>query len=97
MVTNTEQDNTMVGAAKNFNVRMPEDRISELEQLAKQLDRTRNWLINDAVRWYLEVQKEQIAEIERRLAEIDRGEAEFVPHDVVVKRGRERLQAKLSL
>jgi predicted transcriptional regulator len=87
----------MAATAKNFNVRMPKDRISELEQLAKQVDRTRNWLINDAVRWYLEVQKEQIAEIEQRLAEIDRGEAELIPHETVVKRGRERLRAKLNL
>src|SRR5262245_35830477 len=97
MVTNREQDTDTAGAGKNFNVRMPEERISELDQLAEHGGRSRNWVINEAVRLYLEARRQWNAEIAQRVAEIERGEAELIAHEVVVNRQRERLKAKLGL
>jgi len=87
----------MAGANESFSVRMPLERKSELDQLAERIDRSRSWLINEAVRQYLEIQRRQIAIIEERLAEIDSGQVTLIPHDEVVQRQEERLKAKLGL
>jgi len=97
MVTNPEKDKDMASASANFNVRMPEEVKTELDQHAERIDRSRNWLITEAVKQYLDVQRRQIEIIEERLAEIDRGEATLIPHEEVVKRQEERLKAKLGL
>jgi len=97
MVTNPEKDENMAGANESFSVRMPLERKSELDQLAERIDRSRSWLINEAVRQYLEIQRRQIAIIEERLAEIDSGQVTLIPHDEVVQRQEERLKAKLGL
>jgi predicted transcriptional regulator len=97
MVTNPEKDENMAGANETFSVRMPLERKSELDELAERIDRSRSWLINEAVRQYLEIQRRQIAIIEERLAEMDSGQVTLIPHDEVVQRQEERLKAKLGL
>lgn len=87
----------MAGANETFSVRMPLERKSELDELAERIDRSRSWLINEAVRQYLEIQRRQIAIIEERLAEMDSGQVTLIPHDEVVQRQEERLKAKLGL
>ncbi|MDQ2949545.1 MAG: ribbon-helix-helix protein, CopG family [Acidobacteriota bacterium] len=47
----------------------------ELDQLAKTLDRNRNWVINEAIAGYLELYRWQIEEIDQGLAELDAGQS----------------------
>jgi predicted transcriptional regulator len=86
----------MYMTTQSFNVRMSKEKIEELDQMAAHLDRSRNWVINEAVEHYLDVQRWQLSHIEEALAEANAPGAELISHDEVMQRGRERLQAKLK-
>ena len=82
---------------ETFSVRIPPELRQELDQLATLIERSRNWLIAEAIEQYLEVQRWQLDVIRKRLAEAEAGEGTTIPHEVVMKRGEERLRAKLGL
>ena len=58
-------------------VRMPDDLMQRLDATAERLRRSKGWLINDAVRQYLEREEERLQRLEdtrAALAELDAGE-----------------------
>ncbi len=66
-----------------LSVRISEEKAREIETLAKATDRSKSWLLEQALDAYLETQSWQVARIERGLAEIDRGDG--VPHEEVAE------------
>lgn len=57
-------------------VRIPDDLMARLQKTAEQRRRSKSWLINDAVREYLEredVRLHRLAETRQALAEADKG------------------------
>ncbi len=66
-----------------LSLRISEQKAREIETLAKATDRSKSWLLEQALDAYLETQSWQVARIERGLAEIDRGEA--VSHEEVAE------------
>ena len=66
-----------------LSLRISEQKAREIETLAKATDRSKSWLLEQALDAYLETQSWQVARIERGLAEIDRGDA--VPHEEVAE------------
>ena len=58
-------------------VRVPDDMLSRLESTAARLRRTKGWIINDALREYLEREERRIQRIEetrQALDEVDAGD-----------------------
>jgi predicted transcriptional regulator len=82
---------------ESLHIRVPEGIREELDQLAALSDRSRNKLVTEALEQYLEVQRWQIETVRQRIAEAERGEVAFIPHEEVMRRGEERLRAKLGL
>ncbi len=70
-----------------LSLRISEQKAREIETLAKATDRSKSWLLEQALEQaldaYLETQSWQVARIERGLAEIDRGDG--VPHEEVAE------------
>ncbi len=66
-----------------ISLRISEKKAHEIENLAKATDRSKSWLLEQALDAYLETQTWQVARIERGLAEIDRGASR--PHEEVAK------------
>ena len=66
-----------------LSLRISEKKAREIETLAKATDRSKSWLLEQALDAYLESQSWQVARIERGLAEIDRGEGR--PHEEVAE------------
>jgi predicted transcriptional regulator len=64
-----------------FTVRIPPEKQRQLDALAQVLDRSRNWVVCDAINQYLDVQAWQIAQIRHGVEEADRGE--LVSHEEV--------------
>ena len=64
-----------------FTVRIPPEKQRQLDALAQVLDRSRNWVVCDAIDQYLDIQAWQIAQIRHGIEEADRGE--LVSHDEV--------------
>ena len=61
--------------------RIDEDTQSRLDQLAKATDRSRSWLVADAIRRYVEEEGWQVAAIEEGVRQADAGD--FATEDEV--------------
>jgi predicted transcriptional regulator len=64
-----------------FTVCIPPEKQRQLDALAQVLDRSRNWVVCDAIDQYLDVQAWQIEQIRHGIEEADRGE--LISHDEV--------------
>jgi predicted transcriptional regulator len=64
-----------------FTVRISPEKQRQLDALAQVLDRSRNWVVSDAIDQYLDVQAWQIEQIRHGVEEADRGE--LVSHEEV--------------
>jgi predicted transcriptional regulator len=57
-----------------FTVRLEEAILRDLDRLAEKTDRSRNWLVNQAVQEYVSVNAWQLERIEEGIAAADRGD-----------------------
>ena len=73
-----------------FTVRIAPEKQRQLDALAQVLDRSRNWVVSDAIDQYLDVQAWKIAHIQHGVEEADRGD--LVPHDEVSAEARAKLR-----
>ena len=72
-----------------FTVRISPEKQRQLDALAQVLDRSRNWVVCDAIDQYLDVQAWQIEQIRYGVEEADRGE--LVPHEEVSTEARAKI------
>jgi len=70
-------------AAEAFTVRTEPDIVHQLDSMAESLDRSRNYLVNQAIKEYLEAHAWQIEKITQGIAAADRGE--LVDHNQVMQ------------
>ena len=73
-----------------FTVRIPPEKQRQLDALAQVLDRSRNWVVCDAIDQYLDIQAWQIEQIRHGVEEADRGE--LVSHDEVSTEARAKIR-----
>ena len=57
-----------------FTVRLDETVLRDLDRLAEKTDRSRNWLVSQAVQEYVSVNAWQLERIEEGIAAADRGD-----------------------
>jgi len=62
-----------VASMSTFSIRIPTDTKERIDTLARSLQRSRNFLLTEAVERYLEMQARQIAHIEEGLADLEAG------------------------
>jgi predicted transcriptional regulator len=55
-------------------VRIPTDMIETLDKVAAGMDRSRSWVILDAIREYLADEGQEVLDVLEGLAEVERGE-----------------------
>jgi predicted transcriptional regulator len=60
--------------AAAFTVRLDEAVLRELDRLAERTERSRNWLVSQAVQEYVSVNAWQLERIEEGIAAADRGD-----------------------
>ena len=77
---------------KNTSVRIDEATRQRLDALAASLDRSRSWLINDALKRYIEQHDWMTEAIEIAVEEADEG-SDFVSHDEVMAKLEARIKA----
>lgn len=81
-------------ATEAFTVRAESNLVNQLDHLADTLDRSRNYLVNQALKEYLEQHAWQIEKIGQGIAAADRGE--LVDHDIVMKEMAELIESKVQ-
>jgi len=69
-------------ADTSITIRTDPELAAKVAALATAMDRSRNWVIEDAIRQYVEVQAWQIEGIKEAIASLDRGEG--IPHEQVM-------------
>ena len=70
-------------ATEAFTVRAESNIVHQLDHIAGSLDRSRNYLVNQAIQEYLETHSWQIEKITQGIESADRGE--LVGHDQVMQ------------
>jgi predicted transcriptional regulator len=65
-----------------FTVRTESEIVNRLDKLASRLDRSRNYLVNQAIKEYLDFHAWQIEKIQEGIKAADRGE--LIPHEDVM-------------
>jgi predicted transcriptional regulator len=81
-------------ATEAFTVRAESNLVNQLDHLADTLDRSRNYLVNQALKEYLEQHAWQIEKIGQGIAAAERGE--LVDHDLVMKEMGELIEGKVQ-
>jgi predicted transcriptional regulator len=82
---------------ESLHARIPQGLVKELDRIAASLGRSRNWIFNEAIIQYLEVQQWQTELIEQRLNESEDTNAQFLSHDEIMRRQEKRLKSKLTI
>ena len=79
-------------ATEAFTVRAESDIVHQLDDMAGSLDRSRNYLVNQAIKEYLASHAWQIDKINQGIAAADRGEV--VAHDQVMQEMEDLIERK---
>ncbi len=56
-----------------FTIRSDSNKVKKLDQLANKLDRSRNYLVNQAIEQYLDINAWQIQQIKQGIKAVDEG------------------------
>lgn len=79
-------------ATEAFTVRTDTDIVQQLDNLSGALDRSRNYIVNQALKEYLQSHAWQIEKITQGIAAAERGE--LVDHDTVMREMAELILEK---
>lgn len=83
--------------SESLHARIPQDILAEVDQIAANIGRSRNWVLNEALKDYINLQKWQIQIIKQRLKESESSKAKFILHDKVMEKYEKHLKAKLKI
>jgi predicted transcriptional regulator len=86
----------MPRTTENMSVRIAPETRERLDRIAASLERSRNWLIAEAIEQYLDLYQQHTELIEERLQKAESGEGRFVPHDEVMDRIEAKINARIS-
>ena len=81
-------------ATEAFTVRAESEVVHQLDHLADSLDRSRNYLVNQALKEYLEQHAWQLKKITQGIAAANRGE--LVDHDDVMREMEDLIERKAT-
>ncbi len=78
----------------SITVRVSEDMVRDLDELARAMDRSRSWVVTDALARYLAEERQWMESVRRGIEELDRGEG--IPHEEVMAEMRRMIAARLE-
>ena len=76
-------------AARTTSIRVEHNTLERLDRLARSMDRTRSWVVSQAIEQYLEYEDWFVAEVEKGIAAADR--SDLIPHADVLGEARRRI------
>jgi len=69
---------------KVTSIRLPDELLDRLDQVARSLDRPRNWVILQAIAGYVNEEEDYVRDIEQALVDLDAGTAGLTAHEEVM-------------
>lgn len=88
---------TKQSTSESLHARIPQEVLENIDRLAYSFGRSRNWVFNEALKQYLEVQKWQVVLIKERLGIAQNPKTKFTSHTEVIRRRKKYLEEKLGL
>ncbi|MDO9423390.1 MAG: ribbon-helix-helix protein, CopG family [Methylobacter sp.] len=82
-------------ATEAFTIRAETNIVHKLDDLAGSLDRSRNYLVNQAIKEYLETHAWQVEKITQGIAAADRDE--LIAHDDVMREMEDLIERKAKV
>ena len=82
----------MASNTGRMSLSVPPDKQAKLDAIAANADRSRSYIVNEAIDYYLDLYEWQTRRIEERLARTQSGDAGWIAHDAVF----DRLEAKIK-
>ena len=82
-------------ATEAFTIRSETEIVHKLDDLAGSLDRSRNYLVNQAIKEYLETHAWQVEKITQGIAAADLGE--LIAHDDVMREMEDLIERKAKI
>lgn len=82
--------------ARVTSVRLEDALSNKLDALASSMDRSKAWLIEQAIKSYVDEQSWQIEAVEDAMKDYESGKAELVPHEQVMEQLEGRIKTKVS-
>jgi predicted transcriptional regulator len=79
--------------SKRTTIEIPENLAARLDTLAALLERSREWVVEQALTCYIDESMDNAVKIAEALALLRSGEAKLIPHEEVFARMEERLRA----
>ena len=70
---------------QSVSIRLDEEVLSSLDQLAEITDRSRAWLMGHAVEQYVQREAWQAEAIKKTLVKVQQGDAKFASHEAVTE------------
>lgn len=92
----TVSKNLPSSSTESLHARIPQETITKLDRIADSIGRSRNWVFNEALRQYLEIQQWQVELIKERLSQSEDKNAKFISHEEIMKRNEKHLKKKLG-
>ncbi len=83
--------------AKVTTIRLEDNLLAALDQLAAAMDRPRAWLVEQAIARYVEEEGWQVLAIKEALDEYQAGRSTLVPHEQVMTDIEARLREQLDV
>lgn len=69
--------------SQTVSVRLDDDTLTQLDMMAQAADRSRAWLMSQAVKQFVEHEAWQIEAIKKSLEKLESGKAQFAGHEEV--------------
>ena len=76
----------------DFTIRAEPDKVSKLDAIAADMNRSRNFLMNEAIDLYLDFQEKRTQEIAEAMASLERGKG--LKHDHAMKYLKDRIKVR---
>lgn len=89
--------NKSLSQTESLHARIPQELLKELDHIANSVGRSRNWVFNEALKQYLDLQQWQLTLIKERLSQSEESDTKFILHDNVMERQEKRLKKKLGI
>jgi len=71
--------------SQTVSVRLDKEVLKQLDMMSKAADRSRAWLMSQAITQYVEHEAWQIEAIQKALSKLEKGKAHFASHEDVVQ------------
>jgi predicted transcriptional regulator len=87
----------MASSTGRMSISVPVEKQEKLDAIAAAADRSRSYIVNEAIDYYLDLHDWQTRRIEERLEIAQGDDASWVPHDEVFNRIEARIKNRLGL